>query len=155
MPFIGWPQLYCHWLAIDYCSLVPASGQSLLTFNGSVSRQPPTGQQPTECCTKQTRTLAKYFAKIYVLNEQQLNWNIIDNRKLHKINAKATFYYLKRHNTILDMFIYPSKLIARMIFDWFKRGRPTPGFSIFIRSFVRSFVHSLVSEIKFWSLHIH
>ena len=37
------------------------------------------------------------------------------------------------------------------IFAGPKRGRPTPGFSIFIRPSARSFV----SEIKFWSLHIH
>ena len=40
-----------------------------------------------------------------------------------------------------------------------KRGRPTPRFSIFIRSSARLLVCSLarssVSEIKFWSLHIH
>ena len=36
-----------------------------------------------------------------------------------------------------------------------KRGRPTPGFSIFIRSSACSLARSSVSEIKFWSLHIH
>ena len=44
-----------------------------------------------------------------------------------------------------------------LIFAGPKRGQPTatPGFSIFIRSFIRPLVLTLVSEIKFWSLHIH
>ena len=38
-----------------------------------------------------------------------------------------------------------------------KRGRPTAGFSIFIRSLgpLGPLAHSFVSEIKFLSLHIH